>query len=444
MKKTTSVRLFTFLLALLLVGAGFLLDARLSLRQSGQRLEYVYQRALGDLTDQVGSLSRTLEKARYAGTPLMHSALSAKLLEQSGGAKAALSSLPFSQEKTERISRFLSQVGDYALALTRKSFSLGGLEEGDLAGLSTLCEYAGKLSDALQDTQARLTAEGASINQLESLLNNVDEIEALALLDDDFDEVAKEFSELPALLYDGPFSDHIPQREPLHLKGMAEVTQEEAREKAAGFLHGEASALEFTGEGGGALPVYMFSREGEQVHVTRQGGEIAYYKKESHGLGSLSYEEALKAAKASLSGLGLPEMRESYYLVSDGLCTVNFHTAEGDVMCYPDLVKVTIELEQGGLVEYDGTGYLMNHHARVLAAPALTEEQTASFLSPLLRVEKAGLAVVPSPGLSEVLCWEFLCKGQEGRRVLCYVNAQTGLEEQLYLLQEDEQGVLAI
>jgi len=448
MTKTSKIRLGTFILALFLVAGGFLLDSRLALSASATRLEYVYQRALGDLTDEVGSMERTLEKTRYAGTPVMLSALSARLLEQGGSAKAALASLPFSQEKTERISRFLSQVGDYALALTRKSFSGEALGEQDFAGLGTLSEYAAKLSGALTDTQARLTAEGASIHKLESLLNNVDEIESLALLDDDFDAVAEEFAEFPALLYDGPFSDHIPQREPLHLEGAREATREEAARKAAGFLGCGVDALKPIGEGGGQLPVFIFDHEGEQIHITRWGGEIAYYKKESHGAGQLSYEEALQAAESALMGMGLPPMQESYYAISDGLCTVNFHSVarvgEEEVLCYPDLVKVTIELEKGGMVEYDSIGYLMNHHERELSTPAVAKEKAAESISPLLDVESGKLAVIPTPGLSEVLCWEFLCQSGDGRRVLSYINAETGMEEELALLQEDGHGVLAV
>lgn len=447
MSRRGKIRLWAFGLALVFIGGGFLIDLRLSLNQSGTRLEYVYQRALGDLTDEVSGMGRTLEKARYAGTPAMQSVLSAQLLEQSGGAKAALGSLPFSMEKTERISRFLSQVGDYALALTRKSFSGEELQRQDLEGFSTLQAYAGKLEEALTGIQARLTAEGAQINRLESLLNNVDEIEELALLDDDFDSVAKEFADFPALLYDGPFSDHIPQREPLYLKGEGEISREQAGEKAAAFLGCAAGDLEFTGEGGGQLPVFSFAREGEQIRVTRQGGEIAYYKKENSGTGSLSYEEALKAAKKALEGLGLPPLQESYYVSSDGLCTVNFHTkaavGEEEALCYPDLIKVTVELEKGGMVEYDGTGFLMNCRERSLSTPALSAEEAAEGLSPLLQVESTRLAVIPTPGLDEVLCWEFSCKGEDGRRVLSYVNTETGLEEQLYLLQIDDSGVLA-
>lgn len=454
MKKRTKisrraqVRLISFSLAALLALGGFWLDARLSLEASQTQLEYGYRRALGDLTDYVSGMRSTLQKARYAGTASMQSAVSAEILEQSGGAKAALAALPFSQEKTDRISRFLSQAGDYAMALTRKAFSGAPLDSADLEGLSALEQYAGILTEALTALQSRLTAENTGIAQSVSLLNNVEEVERIPSLDGDFDAVAEEFSVFPALLYDGPFSDHIDRREPLLLKGRESVAQEEAAAQAAKFLHCPIEELTFSGEGGGRLPVYTFTREDSMVKITKQGGFPSYYKKAgSVSAANLLYPQALDAARDYLAQQGLPAMAESYYVISDNLCSINFHslakTQDGrQVLCYPDLVKVTIELQEGGAVECDSTGYLMNCHERRLPNPKLSQEEAEQSLSPLLQVEDAGLAVIPTPGLNEILCWELHCTDPQGQEVLSYINAETGLEEQLYLLQKDKHGVL--
>lgn len=447
--RRAKVRLASFSLAAFLVLGGFWLDAHLSLGASQTQLEYGYRRALGDLTDYVAGMQSTLQKARYASAASTQSAVSAELLEQSGGAKAALAALPFSHEKTERISRFLSQSGDYAMALTRKAFTGAPLDHTDLEGLSTLERYAGILSEALADLQARLTAEGADIVQSVSLLNNVEVIEQIPLLDDDFDAVAEEFSAFPALLYDGPFSDHISRREPLFLQGRESATQEEAAAQAAKLLGCPAGDLNFSGEGGGRLPVYTFTWDNSMVNITKQGGLPSYYKKAgSVSAAKLPYSQALDAAQDYLAQQGLPAMAESYYTINDGLCAINFHslaeTQDGQqVLCYPDLVKVVIELQEGGTVECDAAGYLMNHHDRQLPAPKYSREQAEQSLSPLLRAESARLAVIPTPGLSEVLCWELHCTGPQGQEVLSYINAETGLEEQFYLLQRDEHGVLA-
>lgn len=450
MKKEGKIRVAVFGAAAVALLAGFWLDARLSLSASQRELEYVYQRALGDLTDEVAGMRLTLEKAQYVGTASSSTAVAAELLEKSAGAKSAMASLPFSQESAEGISRFLSQVGDYALAMNRKLLAGSPLEAADRDGLKSLAQYAGKLADSLGNIRARLKAENGKILAAKSALNNIEEITQLSNLDDDIDQAAQEFADFPALLYDGPISDHITRRKPLALQSEQPINEEEAREEAARFLQADAELLNYLGEGGSQLPVYSFATEDSMVNITKQGGRVAYYKKsgeiaEEH----LGYREALSAAKDFLAELGYSNMKESYYLCNDRLCTINFHGVEQDeggreVFCYPDLIKVVIELEEGGAVEADCTGWLMNHQQRKLSAPRLTEEEAKASLSPQLEVQSAGLAIIPSPGLEEVLCWEFHCTAADGTELLSYVNGATGQEEQLYILQKDSHGILTV
>lgn len=451
MRKRGKIRLSVLLSALLLVFCGLWADSRRMLDSSLMSLEYTYRRALNDLTDYVTGMRSTLQKAPYVNTAVMQNAVSAELLEQSGGAKAAMAALPFSQEKTDKISRFLSQAGDYALSLSRRSAAGQGQEDQDLENLAALEEYAGKLSDALQKAQARLSTENLSINRITSELDNVEDLSALPSLDDDFDEAAEAFAQFPSLLYDGPFSDHIQRREPLFLENRREISREEAAEKAAAFLNCSAGELEFKGEGGSQLPVFSFTCGDSHVNITKTGGQVAYFKKGGEVPSArLDYTDALIEASRMLKEMGIPSFQESYYVISDNLCTINFagtaSLQEKTVICYPDLIKVTIELNEGGMVEYDAAGYLMNRHERELTAPTLTKEQAAQSLSPRLTAKSSGLALIPTPGLGEVLCWEFRCTANtgSGQEFLVYINGETGQEEQLYLLQEDEHGILVI
>ena len=54
------------------------------------------------------------------------------------------------------------------------------------------------------------------------------------------------------------------------------------------------------------------------------------------------------------------------------------------------------------------------------------------------------LALIPTGGEYEVLCHEFKCQAQDGSHVLIYVNAQTGKQQHILLLLEDESGTLVI
>lgn len=439
------IRLGTFAAALALCLVGLLADARVGRGNTRAQLEYGYRRALGDLTDYVGGMRDALEKAPYAGG-VAQTQLSMELIEQSGGAKAAISALPLSQEKAERLSRFLSQTGDYALYLSRRAASGAQPDESAPETLAMLEDYAGQLSGALQAAQARLDTEDLQLGRVRGLLDQVDELEDIPVLDDDLDEVAQAFGEFPTLLYDGPFSDHMDQRTALALEGEAEIAQESAAEKAAAYLRCRPEELVFQNEGGKTLAAYSFSRGDEQVSISKAGGFVTYYKKD--GLtqaANLGHDEALAVAQEALRDLDIYEVMETYNLLNDNLCTLHFAGREylggRPVVCYPDLVKVTVELEQGGTVEVDATGWWMNRHERDLEPPAVSAEEAKRGLSPLLAVEAETLSLIPSPGGEELLCWEFLCTGGD-RKFLVYVNCKTGIEEQLFLLREDEHGTL--
>ena len=86
----------------------------------------------------------------------------------------------------------------------------------------------------------------------------------------------------------------------------------------------------------------------------------------------------------------------------------------------------------------------MNHSVRKLPDVAITEEEARSILSKRLTVQSHGMAIIPTEGLSETLCHEFMCQGGGDEQVLVYVNVQTGMEEQILIVIKDEMGILAI
>jgi len=59
-------------------------------------------------------------------------------------------------------------------------------------------------------------------------------------------------------------------------------------------------------------------------------------------------------------------------------------------------------------------------------------------------VQNVKLTIIPSSGEHERLCWEFLCRAQNGNNVLVYINAETGAEEQILLLKINDNGTLVI
>ena len=80
--------------------------------------------------------------------------------------------------------------------------------------------------------------------------------------------------------------------------------------------------------------------------------------------------------------------------------------------------------------------------ARTLAAPKLTAGEASASISPYLTPDEGRLALIPTAGLNEVLTYEYLCQAENGEEVLVYLNADTGMEEQILILLRSDNGVL--
>ena len=450
MNRRGKIRVGTFALAAALVlGASFALQV-MEKSQAETTLSYVYQRAVNDLSGYVSGMEAALEKVRYANTATAQTSLAAQLLEESSGAKAALAALPTSGENSSNINRFLSQAGDYASYLSRRLAAGSTLGEEEFNNLSSLRQYAQTLNQELQKLEERFRYGRVTMTEAKNTLQNV--TEALPTFSDQLEESASAFGEYPTLIYDGPFSDHISQRTAKATSQLERLPQGNAEQAAAKFLGVESDGLEHTTDTGGGLPCYNFTHGDTRISVSKDGGLLCSISNPREVReNKLSQEEALEKAKEFLSQTaGVESVKESYYVTADGVCTFNFAWLEEDsagnaVTCYPDLIKVGVALDNGEIVSYNATGYLMNHTQREIPEIAISAQKARESVSPRLEIQQdPSLAMIPTPGLDETLCWEFVCKGEDGENILVYINTETGMEDRIYELIESDQGVLAI
>ncbi len=420
-KRRNKIRMITFVAAAFLVLAGTTISGYVEAARLRRDLQYTYDRALGDLNDCISSMQVTLEKSLYANTPTQQNGLAARVMREASLAKGALAVLPVSDDSLYEASRFITQAGDFAMTLSRRISAGGTITDEEYESLRQLGEYAARLQETLRSADPDFTSGST----------------------DSFKDTAEEFADYPTLIYDGPFSDHIAQKQPAFLEGEDELPQGNAQKNAADFLGVSASELAHEGDTAGNLATYNFTRDTQRITVTRLGGHVAaLIDSREIGEETLSVDEAKAAAAAFLESHGLTGMKESYYEVSDGVCTINYAFAQDGVICYPDLIKVSVALDNGGIVEYNASGFLMNHTDRELAAAALTADEARASVSPHLSPDEGRLALIPTAGLNEVLTYEFACTGENGEEILVYINAETGMEEQILILIKTDSGVL--
>lgn len=410
-----------------------------------RQLQQGYLRAVQDASDSVSALSIALQKGVYAGTPAQISYLSAQLWRDAGAAKSALASLPARPLALENTYRFLSQVGDYAMSLSRKALNEQEILPQEKAAFASLRSYAESFSQELARLESELSSGSLSLAALTAQDGQEAQPQAEGEDTSGFPAIEAGFEGYAGLLYDGPFSDHMLDRDPLWTQGMAAVPREAARKTAAQMAGRLPEQLSDGWDENSKLPLFCFEAQGVSAAVSKRGGlPVRYSDSREVGSPTLSADRCIQAANTYLQKLGYPSMRESYYETMGGIMTINFAYQLDDVTCYTDLIKVGVAMDNGQVVFLDARGYLFNHYEREALSPTLTQEEAAGILSPALRPERCRLALIPTSGLYELLTYEFLCEGFDGQQVLVYINAETGAEEEILLVVENENGVLTM
>lgn len=428
------------------VSCGFAIQGHTRAAQYEQWLENSYTHAYYELTTAVSELDAALKKIQYSNTPVLFRVLCTDVYGKTVAAQMALSELPVSNQLLEQTASFLARTGDYACSLSRASTADSIQNEDNRAVLYALAEASSQLSASLLSLQSDLVNGGVSLRTVIHADQDSD-TGAVEQGGTAFQSTVADFPQVPTLIYDGPFSEHLSNQTPLALDGLPSVSRDEARAAAAEILGLRPEVLTPIGESGGVLPTWGFSAsvDGGELYIemTQAGCKVLnLFTSRTAGDAAISTEDAIKIARDFLLSNGFGTMEESYHVQQGDILTINFAPKENDVLCYPDLVKVSVALDTGTVVGLESHGWIMNHTTRSFPEVTVDQHSASETLSPDLEILSHQLALIPTGGEYEVLCHEFKCRDTENNHILVYINAETGNEEQILLLLEDENGTL--
>lgn len=441
MSKRRKVRLLAYTLAAFTVLLTFSVVGNVRAARMTRQIRIARERALCELDTYISNINTNLQKGAYANTPTMLGTMASQLRREATGAKSSLAVLPLSETRLDNTYKFLSQIGDFVTALSKKVEQGETISDEEREQLFALLRFSETLTKDISDMRQQLFDGYLDFESAESTLEQKDE--QTASLSQNMEDAEQSLTEYPSLLYDGPFSDHINQRDAALLQDKAEITKEEALKKAAEILGLAESDVTFLSEENDTTAAYCFSGGDRTVAVTKKGGYLLYLLSGQFvGESKLEYADARKYASEFLNNNGFFDMQESYYTVSDGICTINYAYRDGEYICYPDLIKISVSLEDGKILSADCRGYVMNHKARSPVTPALTAAEAQKKVSPLLTVTDTRLAVIPTESMGERTAYEFHCKNKDGAEFLVYINTVTGYEDDILLLLYSDDGVL--
>lgn len=404
------------------------------------QLELNYQQSLVELDECLDNVNTDLTKSLYSSSSGEIYDLSRDLFSQCSVAKNAVSRLPISQMELTNIYKFLSQASDYSQYIGAKIQKGETITDEEHKNLMALLDYAQKFSKSTAQ-MVSVVEGGARIVEGEVTSGADINISALS---NSFSESANEFKDFPTLLYDGPFSDQILNKQSELVKNGSVKSKNECRDIAAKALGTTRMKMNFEADEQSKMPCYTFTCGRYTISVTKQGGYIKSIL--YSGIindSSISEQNAINLGAKFLDSIGYKNMKESYYTISNNICTINYAYTENDVYYYSDLIKCSISMSDGKIVSLDAQTYLTNHIKRESFTATKTAEEYQKNISKYLTVNSKKKCVIPKENGSEIQCFEYSCTSKDtGEDALVYLNSKTGQEEDIMLLLKTDNGTL--
>lgn len=409
-----------------------------------------YQSSFYSLVDNIEKIEVSLAKALVANGMAENVRHLSTVWQEAVTAQANLSQLPLGQETLMRTAKFLTQAGDYAYMLMRNHTLGKTLTAKDREQLQNLKQQTTLLSQNLHEVQATASKGQLRWVEIERAAQEKLPSGTKSIAKDPFTKINDGIEKFPTLIYDGPFSDHIEERKPKGLTG-SNIDDDEARDKVLAFLPGslkEGTVTRKSSDIEGKIPGYSFSvrRQGEEgvlavVDISRKGGHILNMIsfrdiKEAR----MDLEEAGTRATQFLTSRGFKNMVPTYATRSDNIAVIPFAPEIGDVLVYPDLIKVNVALDNGEVVGYEALGYIMSHHTREIPKPKISEKEARAAVNDELKISSTRLAIIPRENLQEAFCYEFKGVTSANEPYIVYVDALTGEEVNILKIITNEEG----
>lgn len=413
-------------------------------------LNGTYDKSFFELVEYINNMQTLLAKAQISNTPEYSAKNLTEIWRQANLAESSLAQIPVTHTTLTNTQKFINQVGDYSYSLSRKTIEGNKLSDEDFNNLQTLYTKCNELNMLLGDLSNNLTSKSISWDELRKEQSNALFAQEVAnITQDSFGNIEKDLQDYEGLIYDGPFSEHMTSPEP---KGLGEEVYEanQLKEKIYNFVNKSAiSEVVYEGEVEGTIVAHRFNvklKNGDNVVIdfTKLGGKLLWMNYNRNiGQTQIDIETAKQQALAFLNGNGYKNMKESYYTINDNIVTINFAYVQSGVTCYTDLIKVKVALDNGDILGMESKGYLNSHIERDIQEPKISIEEARNIINPKMQILSEGLAIVPTDWSTEVLCYEF--KGKvEDNDFIVYVDANSGKEEDVFLIVDSENGVLAI
>ena len=405
-------------------------------------LENIYQKNFNELVDNVNNSEIKLSKVLASDYNSYAKKMLNEISKNTSMASNNLSSLPVSINGIDETIKFINQVSGYTQSLANKMEKGESLSNEDIKTLTEL-KYA---FDDLKNNINKLSKDIYSgniyseSNKLDGDYNNFTiKLQNVKAGDVDY----------PTMIYDGPFSDSTLNKE---IKNMSKtvVSKEIVLEKLQNIFKNVASSnFEFLGETNGKFKTYDYElltsdNNSIYVQVTQNGAELLTMScADGNNQENYTIDEAKEIAKNFTKLAGVDMMECVWSDIVSGDAYINLAPVKDNIILYPDLIKVKVDLNTGNVVGYEASSYFTNHTTRQLEKAQISKEVAESKVPKIYQRKETRLVLAPLDYNREMLCYEITCT-KDGDTYYVYVNAISGLVENILKTVETDNGNLLL
>ncbi len=404
--------------------------------QNHRNLNNSYDRAFYDLTSYMDNMEVLLAESMIIANPSNTSITLEEIWRQAYLAQENISQLPMGQSVLSTTSKFLNQLSTMAYAASNSVSSTGEIPESYRSELENMHQYCLSLSEDLHYMEESISDGTLDWGLLGQTIYQGGSSDLISKLGDDLVDI-------PEIVYDGQYSDHLANSVPKGLKGN-DITSEEAVEIMKAILEEagvETPAVTLMGETDGAIPAYSLGIEtadgNANAAITKTGGMLLWYLwgKQSTDEVNITTAQAREIGSDFLAAIGYEGMTsthtETVYNSDTGnIITVNYCYEKEGIKYYPDLINVRIDGTDGTVVGVEARGYINCHSNRNSAEAAISEEEALAYISSEVAADSISRAVIPTDYGTEKDVYEITVNYMD-KTFLVYIDAMTGREEKI-------------
>jgi germination protein YpeB len=399
-------------------------------------LENIYQRSFYDLVENVNNTEIKLGKLISSSDGTYSKRLLNEIHENTSNAQNNLSYLPVSMNGIPETVKFINQLSGYTSVLSKSEKST--LDSSDKETLNNLYDSVADVKSKLNEMSQEFV-KGYSISA-HSRDNKAEYTDFTTRLQ----QTKSSDVDYPTMIYDGPFSDSVVDKE---IKGLnfGEVSEEDARSNAQKLFPN--SDIRHAGDTDGRFVTYDYNisfTNGLDCYAqfTKKGGKLLTLSAYSDSKAvNHTEQEAIQTAEQFAKKQDLENMKCVWSDVVQNDAYINLAPVINNVIYYPDLIKVKVDLSTGNIVGWEATTYYTNHVNRTLPNASYSSASARSKIGSDFVIEGEKLALSPLDYNREVLTHEFKCH-KDGDTYYFYINAQTGAQENILKVIKTDNGNL--